>query len=117
MEWVRIPGRDPGQRDPGFHNIHTSNSSRPRDGSRDEFDGSDEDEASFKRGLGKFEEIGFGIRGVMEKIAISHWNLDDVIAYNPPNMLKTSRIVMKLPESSHDPINMIKNSLGSPEKF
>ena len=74
-EWVWIPGR----RNPGFHNIHTSNSSRPRDGSRDEYDGSDEDEASFKRGLGKFGENGFRNRGVSEKIAISHQNLDDVI--------------------------------------
>ena len=84
MEWVRIPGRDSGRRNPGFHNIHTSNSSRPRDGSRDEFDGSDEDEASFKRGLEKFKGIGFGIRGVKEKIAFSHRKLDDVSTTSSP---------------------------------
>ena len=59
-------------RNSGFHNIHTSNSSRPRDGSRDEYDGSDEDEASFKRGLERFGENGLGKRGVTEKIAVSH---------------------------------------------
>ena len=81
-EWVRIPGR----RNSGFHNILTSNSSRPRDGSRDEFDGSDEDEASFKRGLEKFKEIGFGIRRVTEKIAVSHKNLDDVSMTSSPKI-------------------------------
>ena len=44
-EWVRIPARNLGRRNPGFHNIHTSNTSRPRDGSGSE----DEDSCEVKQ--------------------------------------------------------------------
>ena len=59
----------------------------------------------------RFGEDGSEIRGSREKIAFSHLNLDDVsddvIAYKPPNMLKSSRIAMKLLGSSHNTITMI----------